>query len=297
MRRVISAVVSVAAFGFAAALCAPAQAQSQEREQGRARDVLGGGGTVDALSVTIGGLTGGMVDGRAVLAGLDGRLARQAGSPADLTVPDGLASAWEVPVDGAPLGAPAVGSSTDGVESLLMRVSDAVEEFIGVSADKLTSDGSPTGAGIGAWSLPEDAEGLTGLADAPGGPVGPRGLDDLDSLTTTTGGTLGNAETSLEGIRGLAERRAGVNGLVDVTDQAVPRGAERAGAVAPLVGAVSPVEAAPVVRAATPLVRSASADELPPLLGTTAAEGAGAVNGAVGSAADTTAGTTGTAAK
>ncbi|MEV8630524.1 hypothetical protein AB0395_02615 [Streptosporangium sp. NPDC051023] len=193
MKRVISTVVAVAAFGLAAATCVPAQAQSQ----GRGRDVLGGRDVADALSPKIVGLTGGLVGGGTMLNGLGDRIAlgdalvggnapggldgldRLAGG-SGLTGPDGPVSAWEAPVGEEAQG----GRSADGVERLLMRVSDAVEEFVDISADRFASDGasygSPTDAGANSGSLlPKGAGGLTGLMELMNGPGGPSGRGEV----------------------------------------------------------------------------------------------------------------------
>ncbi len=294
MRRVISTVVTVAAFGFAAAICVPAQAQSQgqsqRRAQGHGRDVLGGGrgaGMAGVLPAPPGGLTGALVDGRAVPAdpaglGAPGRLTV---SPATLATPYGPLGVGTAGAGRKPLDALAGGQSADRVEELLMTLSDAVEDFIDASADDLASGGSLTGAGTGSWPSPEGTGGteglvgdLTGLANGPGGPIGPggpKGLGDLNDLggpgdlvgsVGRSARTARDSGASPQSIRGLVERRAGVDGLVDVLDRVLPGDVGQAGAGAPSVGSVPPVEDVPVVGTVTPLVRSA-ADGASPLLG------------------------------
>ncbi|WP_433246708.1 hypothetical protein ACQPYK_45700 [Streptosporangium sp. CA-135522] len=256
MKRVIKAVVAVAAFGLAAAICAPAQARS--------RDILDGPGGAGEVSMAVGGLTGGLVDGRDVLVALtddQGLLVALRGDRDRLSGRTAARRAYDV-------------------DGLLGTVSDGVEELVGVSVDGLASGGSTAGVFTGDGPLPETVRGARTLTDGLGG------------LTTTTTRTIDTARISAGAVEGLAEKRSEAGGLVDAVNRAVPQGTERAGTLAPLVGVLSPAEAAPVAGAVAPIVRSASVDELAPLVGNTTGEGARAATGAVDSVADATMGVT-----
>ncbi|MEU7991185.1 hypothetical protein AB0B56_40685 [Streptosporangium canum] len=299
MKRCIKAAVAVAAFGLAAAVCAPAQAQS--------RDILDGQDGTDGLSHVLGGLTFGLLDEGNVQLGTMGDQGPAFGTRDDLGLPGGMTSGWRV--------------STD---RLWWTLTDTAGELAGTSlsdpvpAAPLTGDPVPaaplTGDPVPAAPLtgdpvpaaPQDSDPVPGApqdADAAqngslSAAQGPQNLSDvLGTVPTTTTSAAETAQTSAEAVAALGDKRAEIDGLVDAANQAVPQGAEQAGTLAPLVGTLSPAEAEPVAGAVAPIVRSASVDELAPLVGNSGEEGAKALSGTVHSLADATMSTTRVAAE
>ncbi|WP_031169839.1 hypothetical protein [Streptosporangium roseum] len=278
MKRFIKAAVAVAAFGLAAAICAPAQAQP--------RDILDGQDGTDGLSHVLGGLTFGLLDEGNVQLGTMGDQGPAFGTRDDQGLPGGMTSGWRV--------------STD---RLWWTLTDTAEELAGTSVSDpvpagTSSDPVPAGTSV---SDPVPGAPLDGGAAQNGSlsaAQGPQNLSDiLGTVPTTTTSAVETAQTSAEAVAALGDKRAEIDGLVDAANQAVPQGAEQAGTLAPLVGTLSPAEAEPVAGAVAPIVRSASVDELAPLVGNSGEEGAKALTGTVHSLADTTMSTTRVAAE
>ncbi|MER5325467.1 hypothetical protein [Streptosporangium roseum] len=286
MKRFIKAAVAVAAFGLAAAICAPAQARSH--------DIPGGQDGTDGLSHVLGGLTFGLLDEGNVQLGTMGDQGPVFGMRDDQGLPSSMTGGWRV-----------------GTDRLWWTLTGTAEELAGTSADDPTPG---TSAGLPAPATPAGvpAPGTSVVDPAPGSPLdggatqngplpaaqGSQNLSDIfAAVPTTTTSAAETAQTSAEAVAGLSEKRAEIGGLVDAANQAVPQGAEQAGTLAPLVGTVTPAEAEPVAGAVAPIVRSASADELAPLVGNSGEAGAKALSGAVHSLADTTMSTTRVAAE
>ncbi|MFI6889888.1 hypothetical protein [Streptosporangium canum] len=279
MKRCIKAAVAVAAFGLAAAVCAPAQAQS--------RDILDGQDGTDGLSHVLGGLTFGLLDEGNVQLGTMGDQGPAFGTRDDLGLPGGMTSGWRV--------------STD---RLWWTLTDTAGELAGTSLSDPVPAAPLTGDPVPA--APQDSDPVPGApqdADAAqngslSAAQGPQNLSDvLGTVPTTTTSAAETAQTSAEAVAALGDKRAEIDGLVDAANQAVPQGAEQAGTLAPLVGTLSPAEAEPVAGAVAPIVRSASVDELAPLVGNSGEEGAKALSGTVHSLADATMSTTRVAAE
>ncbi|OUC91453.1 hypothetical protein [Streptosporangium minutum] len=287
MKRFIKAAAAVAAFGLAAAICAPAQARS--------RDILDGQDGTDGLSHVLGGLTFGLLDEGNVQLGTMGDQGPAFGTRDDQGLPGSMTSGWRV--------------STD---RLWWTLTDAAGELAGTSVSDPTPGASVSDPIPGA---PQDGGTIPGTSVSdpiPGAPQdggaaqngslsaaqGPQNLSDiLGTVPTTTTSAAETAQTSADAVAALGDKRAEIDGLVDAANQAVPRGAEQAGTLAPLVGTLSPAEAEPVAGAVAPIVRSASVDELAPLVGNSGEEGAKALTGTVHSLADTTMSTTRVAAE
>ncbi|MGV9778793.1 hypothetical protein [Streptosporangium sp. NPDC003464] len=297
MKRVIKAAVAVAAFGLAAAVCAPAQAQ--------ARDVFDGRDAAEDVSMAVEGLTGGLLDGRNMLSALsygqDRPISLGGGRDPRIELGGGQAPFngqspfnGQAPFNGqspfngqTPFGGPAADRRDDGVDGLLGTLSDAVEDLVGVSPDGIALDSPLTGSTTGEDMLVDGADGFGDLAAAA-----------VRAAEARQAGQAGQAgQVPAAAVQGLTGGQPEVGGLVDAVNQAVPQGAERAGTVAPLVGTLSPAEAAPVAGAVAPIVRSASGDEISPLVGNTTGEGARAVTETVHSVADSTMGATRAAAE
>ncbi|MEV0424198.1 hypothetical protein [Streptosporangium canum] len=319
MKRCIKAAVAVAAFGLAAAVCAPAQAQS--------RDILDGQDGTDGLSHVLGGLTFGLLDEGNVQLGTMGDQGPAFGTRDDLGLPGGMTSGWRVSTDRLwwtltdTAGELAGTSLSDPVPAAPLTGDSApAAPLTGDSAPAAPLTGDPVPAapltGDSVPAAPQDSDPVPG-APLTGDPVpaapqdadaaqngslsaaqGPQNLSDvLGTVPTTTTSAAETAQTSAEAVAALGDKRAEIDGLVDAANQAVPQGAEQAGTLAPLVGTLSPAEAEPVAGAVAPIVRSASVDELAPLVGNSGEEGAKALSGTVHSLADATMSTTRVAAE
>ncbi|MFD8528261.1 hypothetical protein ACFV0L_12700 [Streptosporangium canum] len=329
MERFIKAAVAVAAFGLAAAVCAPAQAQS--------RDILDGQDGTDGLSHVLGGLTFGLLDEGNVQLGTMGDQGPAFGTRDDLGLPGGMTSGWRVstdrlwwtltdtagelagtsvsdPVPGAPLtgdSVPAAPQDSDPVPAAPQdsdSVPAAPQDSDPVPAAPQDSDPVPAApqdsdpvpaaplTGDSAPAAPQDSDPVP--AAPQDAAQGPQNLSDvLGTVPTTTTSAAETAQTSAEAVAALGDKRAEIDGIVDAANQAVPQGTEQAGTLAPLVGTLSPAEAEPVAGAVAPIVRSASIDELAPLAGNSGEEGAKALSGTVHSLADATMSTTRVAAE
>ncbi|MET8340046.1 hypothetical protein ABZV14_41505 [Streptosporangium canum] len=301
MKRFIKAAVAVAAFGLAAAICAPVQAQS--------RDILDGQDGTDGLSHVLGGLTFGLLDEGNVQLGTMGDQGPAFGTRDDQGLPGGMTSGWRVSTDRLwwtltdTAGELAGTSVSDPVPAAPLTgdpVPAAPLDSDPVPAAPLDSDPVPaaplTGDPAPVPAAPQDADAAqNGSLSAA---QGPQNLSDiLGTVPTTTTSAAETAQTSAEAVAALGDKRAEIDGLVDAANQAVPQGAEQAGTLAPLVGTLSPAEAEPVAGAVAPIVRSASVDELAPLVGNSGEEGAKALTGTVHSLADATMSTTRVAAE
>ncbi|ACZ91571.1 hypothetical protein [Streptosporangium roseum] len=330
MKRFIKAAVAVAAFGLAAAICAPAQARSY--------DIPAGQDGTDGLSHVLGGLTFGLLDEGNVQLGNMGDQGPVFGMRDDQGLPSSMTGGWRVgterlwwtltgtaeelagtsavdPTPGASVGDPAPGASVGDPAPGASVVDPApgtsvVDPAPGTSVVD-PAPGTSVGDPAPGTSVVDPAPGASVVDPAPGSPLdgtaqngplpaaqGSQNLSDIfAAVPATTTSAAETAQTSAEAVAGLSEKRAEIGGLVDAANQAVPQGAEQAGTLAPLVGTVSPAEAEPVAGAVAPIVRSAAADELAPLVGNSGEAGAKALTGAVHSLADTTMSTTRVAAE